>query len=127
MDFSKRIMYGKRTLLFTAMVFACLGICIGMFMHVFAETPKLVFTGVRMQSAADGSVQALVDVNLREYEGMGVGFTMSYDKNIVEPSNITDNQPLTAKDTTGSFLLINGKYFPQKVCSTFHHLTKRER
>lgn len=114
MDFSKKIMYGKRTLLFTAMVFACLGICIGMFMHVFAETPKLVFTGVRMQSAADGSVQALVDVNLREYEGMGVGFTMSYDKNIVEPSNITDNQPLTAKDTTGSFLLINGKYFPQK-------------
>ena len=45
---------------------------------------------------------------------LGVGFTMSYNKNIVEPSNITDNQPLTAKDTTGSFLLINGKYFPQK-------------
>ncbi len=75
------------------------------------DTAKLVFRGMTMQGANDGSVQAFLDIDIRKIETNGVGFTLMYNREWVEISDAESNAVLE-KDEEGRFLQINNEDFP---------------
>lgn len=75
------------------------------------DTARLVFSGMTMTRAKDGSIQAFLDVDLRKIETNGVGFTLRYNTDYVEASDFEDNSVLTS-DNEGRFLKINDRNFP---------------
>ncbi len=89
----------------------------GTMIFAFGETPKLVFKGVKMRAAQNGSVQALVELHLREFEGVGAGFTMAYDSNYVEPSDYNTNDP-AASGVASGVVEINSNAFPKGLIKT---------
>lgn len=77
------------------------------------DTAQMVFSGVDIRTAADGSVQALIDVKLRCVESLGANFTLEYNGDLVQPSDASTNAPLTDDDANSrNFLQVDHSVFP---------------
>lgn len=75
------------------------------------DTAKLIFRGMTMIGAEDGSIQAFLDIDIRKIESNGVGFTLRYNRNWLEVSDASDNSVLY-NDFNGTFLEMNRDNFP---------------
>lgn len=96
-----------------AALFLAVTLLVGLtcFAVVDNDTAKLVFRGMTMQGATDGTIQAFLDIDIRKIETNGVGFTLRYNREWLEISDAADNSVLE-NDDKGRFLITNTADFP---------------
>lgn len=79
---------------------------------------KIVFSGITIEQSSDGGTQGFVDINLENLDAMFVSFCLQYDKDVLEPSNVSTNEVLHNKsggmfDTSGAFFDQDEDNFPK--------------